>query len=112
MVRIRFKRGHLRKCNILALVTANDEPLTVEEILLVLKAIFESEDLDYPGGLGRRMLMNAITRVFLGEKVSDVIQSLGLKPKHEADERRLERMLEKIRGEVYPLGKVEINEWG
>jgi len=110
MVYIRFKRGRLRNCNLLALITADGEPLTIEEILLVLRAIFESEDLDYPGGLGRRMLMNAITRVYLGERVSDVVRSLGLKPKHEVDERRLERMLEKIRGEIYPLGRVIVNE--
>jgi hypothetical protein len=105
MVRIRFKRGRLRNCNILALITAADEPLTIEEVLLVLRTIFESEDLDYPKGLGRRMLMNAITRVYLGEKVSDVIRSLGLKPRHEEDERQLEQLLEKI-GESTPVTRL------
>jgi len=60
------------------------ELLSFEDLLRLLKAIFENEDRIYPTSLGfkgRKMLFEAIKEVYEGKPVTHVLGQYKLKPR-------------------------------
>jgi hypothetical protein len=70
--------------DILVLVTAYNQPLTLAELLLLNKCVLDSEASYYPiseGNLGKAMFLNAINELACGVPFDKVLERYELKRK-------------------------------
>lgn len=84
MVKFEVVKGQKGPCDKLVKVWAYGEVFTFEDILRLLKIIFESEDSVYPiseGYQGKAMLLKAIIDVYSGIPIEKVLDFYRLKKK-------------------------------
>lgn len=84
MVRFEIVKGQKGPNDKLVRVWAYGEVLTCEDILRLLKILFESEDFTYPiseGYQGKAMLLKAIIDVYSGLPIEKVLKSYRLNRK-------------------------------
>jgi hypothetical protein len=84
MVRLTLVDGRKGIGDTLVLVTANEEPLSFSEWLLLGKYYLDSETSYYPiedGYIGKAMLLNALNELACGVPFDRVIERYGLKRK-------------------------------
>lgn len=84
MVTLKPVKGKKGSNDILVLVTANNEPLTLAEWLFIGKCILDSEASYYPtekGHMGKAMLLNALNELAHGVDFDKVLKKYKLKRK-------------------------------
>jgi len=84
MVLFTLVDGRKGEGDTLVLVTAYGEPLSLYELLFILKHYFDSEHSYYPvseGHLGKGMLLSAIGCVAVGVPLDTVLKKFRLYPK-------------------------------
>jgi hypothetical protein len=87
MVLITLIEGKKGLGDILALVTAYEEPLTFSEWLFLGKCYLDSEAMYYPirdGFIGKAMLLNAINEISQGVPFEKVLERYKLKRKRKS----------------------------
>lgn len=84
MVKFEIVRGQKGPNDKLVKVWAYGEVFTFEDVLRLLKVLFESEDFVYPiseGYQGKAMLLKAIIEVYSGLPIEKVLESYKLNRK-------------------------------
>ena len=93
MIRVKVVPGRKGRGDKLIKVWADGDVLTIRDMLLILKNMFEAEDAVYPisrGKQGRALILKAIIDVYSGISLERVLEAYGLnksgrpKPKAQA----------------------------
>jgi hypothetical protein len=84
MVLLTLVNGKKGVNDVLVLVTAYAEPLSLAELLFLIKCVLDSEDSYYPiseGNIGKAMFLNAINELACGVSFEKVLERYSLKRK-------------------------------